>query len=94
MFNKMLPAFKTIFEEIGKLNFTSQASIDYVETNPLPLDNNTSVTWSWGNFYNYFPMQGLHNTDSFKTEIKNNPTKKILYEAYSDASRNFSKNCN
>lgn len=94
MFNKMLPAFKTIFEEIGKTNLTSQGSIDFVESNQLYLNNNLSVNWSWDDFYHYYSMQGLHETDVFKNEIKNNSLKNDLYNEYRNSAKKFSKNCN
>jgi hypothetical protein len=56
MFDKMLPAFKSILEEIGKTNLTSQGSIDFVESNQLYLNNNSPVNWSWDDFYHYYPM--------------------------------------
>lgn len=93
MFDYMLPVFKSIFEEIGKTNLTSQGSIDYVKDNQLYLDNNPSVDWSWNDFYHYFPMQGLHNTDSFENEIQNDSLKNDLYNGYRDAAKNFTKNC-
>ena len=94
MFDNMLPVFKSVFEEIGKLNLTSQGSIDFIESNPLPLDNNPSIDWNWQDFYFYFSMQGLHNTDSFKSEIENDSLRNDLFNAYREKSIGFSKSCN
>jgi hypothetical protein len=93
MFDIMLPVFKTVFKEIGKINLTSQASIDGLSTydlqtlntptQPNGINISSSHMFDWDEFYNYFMMQGLHNTDSFETEIKDSSEKYNLYKAYS-----------
>lgn len=94
MFDYMLPTFQSVFNEIGKENLTSQRSIDFIENTKLNLDNNPSTDWNWDEFYYYFMMQGLHNTDSFENEIENDSMKNDLYNAYRSQSTEFSKNCN
>lgn len=93
MFDYMLPTFQSVFTEIGQANLTSQGSIDYVENNQLPVGN-TSIDWNWQDFYFYFSLVGLQNTEAFKNEIENDSSKDDLYNAYRKAGNDFSKSCN
>ncbi len=94
MFDYMLPTFQNVFTEIGNTNLTSQTSINNVESSQLPLQNNSSVDWNWQDFYYYFSMQGLHNTEAFKNEIENDSNENDLYNAYIEESKRFTKTCN
>jgi hypothetical protein len=102
MFNHMLPVFKSVFEEIGKLNFTSQASIDGLITYDLKILNQlietdiaNSHSFNWDEFYFYNSLPGLHNTTFFQSDIKNNSEKYELYKAYKWIGKNkLSKECN
>ena len=93
MFDYLLPTFQKVFTEIGNTNLTSQGSIDYVNNNPF-LINNQSIDWNWQDFYRYFSMSGLHETEAFKNEIENDSFQNDLYKAYNDGSKGFSKQCN
>lgn len=65
-------------------NLASQEDID-------SFSNNTDL--NWGQFYYYFSLQGLHNTDTFKNEIENDSLKNDLFNAYVNAGKNFTKDC-
>ncbi|MFZ3565299.1 hypothetical protein [Tenacibaculum finnmarkense] len=104
MFNNMVPIFKTIFEEIGKPNFTSQGSITGLSTYDLQTLNynaNLGVNFvsphlfNWDEFYLYNSLPGLHNTTSFQNEIQNDIIKNQLYKAYKFVGKqSLSKGCN
>jgi hypothetical protein len=101
IFDYMLPTFQTVFTEIGHTNLTSQSSIDQVQNYDLKslnylegvflTDNNF---FNWQDYYFYFSLQGLYNTDAFKNEIENNQKKNSLCNAYRYLSRQFTKDCN
>lgn len=101
MFNNMLPIFKTIFEEIRKLNFTSQASLDGLSTYDLQVLNQligtnvpNSHIFNWDEFYLYSSVHGLEKTSSFINEIQNDPEKNEVFKAYKYLGETLSKNCN
>ena len=49
---------------------------------------------NWQDFYLYFSLEGLHQTEAFTNETRNNSLKNDLYNAYKDADSDFSKQCN
>jgi hypothetical protein len=106
MFDYMLPTFKIIYGEIGMLNFMTQGNINGLndnydlqylnnpnDPNGINIINSHILDWDEFHFYNTLP--GLHNTEVFKNEIENNPTKKELYKAYRYVGQTYlEKNCN
>ena len=94
MFDYLLPIFQKVFTEIGNTNLTSQGSIDFIENNQLSINDNDLIDWNWQDFYYYFSLEGLHQTEAFKNEIEADSLKNDLYKAYKDAGSDFSKQCN
>lgn len=109
MFDYMMPTFKDVFTEIGKLNFMTQGNINglsngydlqYLNNPNNPNDPNgiktpSSYIFNWDEFYYYNFLSGLHNTEAFKNEIKNNTEKYSLYRAYKNIGQTYLKNdCN
>ncbi|WP_428743080.1 hypothetical protein [Tenacibaculum sp.] len=92
MFDYMVPTLSQIFTEVRD-DLIPQSNINYVESASFDILGN-STNWSWQDFYYYSSLEGLHETESFKSEIKNNELKNALYEHYRRDARGFSKTCN
>lgn len=88
MFDYMLPTFKTVFEEIGMLNFMTQGNINGLATYDVqntPISNlniTSSHSFKWEEFHLYNSLKGLHETESFINRIQNDIEKNKLYRAY------------
>ncbi|MHC9088059.1 hypothetical protein ACXIHB_05010 [Tenacibaculum sp. IMCC1] len=100
MFDYMVPTLSKIFTEVRD-DLIPQSNIDYVSdynfynisqtlNGPLSSDH----PWSWIEFFNNISLMGLHDTESFLKEVKNNDVKYFIYQQYNSISRNFTKNCN
>lgn len=85
IFNKMLPVFGNIIDEIGISNLASQQNLN---------DFANATLLNWEDFKHYYPMQGLENTQAFIDSIQNDPAKFDLYDRYSFQSNRMSKDCN
>lgn len=101
----MLPAFKTIFEEIGMLNFMTQGNINGLGTYDLNYLHSPTLAdgfnipnshpFDWKEFHFYNSSKGLHETESFINEIQNNTEKNELYRAYRSLGQTYLINdCN
>uniref|UniRef100_UPI003AA86FB1 hypothetical protein n=1 Tax=Tenacibaculum sp. TaxID=1906242 RepID=UPI003AA86FB1 len=100
MFDYMVPTLSKIFTEVRD-DLIPQSNTDYVSdynfynisqtlNGPLSSDH----PWSWIEFFNNISLMGLHDTESFLKEVKNNDVKYFIYQQYNSISRNFTKNCN
>ncbi|QFS28693.1 hypothetical protein [Tenacibaculum mesophilum] len=92
MFDYMVPTLSKIFTEVRD-DLIPQSNIDYIESTPYDVQG-IMTDWNWQDFYYYSVLEGLHETESFETEIKSHTKKYALYNHYRAKGRNFSKNCN
>ena len=84
IFNKMIPVFGNIIDEIGLSNLVSEKDLSNFRTFSL---------LNWDDFKAYYPLQGLHNTKAFKNTVNNNPIKLDLFDRYVTQSLLMDKNC-
>uniref|UniRef100_A0AB33KT90 SprT-like domain-containing protein n=1 Tax=Tenacibaculum sp. Pbs-1 TaxID=3238748 RepID=A0AB33KT90_9FLAO len=92
MFDYMVPTLSKIFTEVRD-DLIPQRHIDYAESTSFDILG-TSTDWDWQDFYYYSSLGGLHETESFKNEIKNISLKYELYKHYRDEGKLFDKSCN
>ena len=65
-----------------------QAEMTFYQSSSNPVVPSTS--WNWNQFYYYFSLKGLHNTQQFQQEIVADSIKKYLYDNYNIDSELFS----
>ncbi|WP_298343763.1 hypothetical protein [uncultured Algibacter sp.] len=98
MFDSLLPIMSEILADIKDdlipLSHQQSAEEDYTfidENNPT----GTEVPWDWSQFYKYLSMAGLQNSNAFKNNIENTPSKFENYNSYKDIGiLGFSNECN
>ena len=97
MFEHMIPTMSEILADVRDdfvpLHHQQQVEDNYTfidENNPLGLQ----TPWDWLQFYDYFSMVGLTQTNAFINNIENNPARLANYTSYRNiGSGNFSINC-
>jgi len=95
MFDYLLPTMQSILSEI-KDDLIPQDHQSFAEEH---LISNTSLgisqLWNWQDCFKYLSLSGLDITESFITDISNNPSENFIYKDYKTfVEENFSKNCN
>ena len=95
MFYYLLPTMQSILSEI-KDDLIPQDHQSFAEEH---LISNTSLgisqLWNWQDCFKYLSLSGLDITESFITDISNNPGENFIYKDYKTfVEENFSKNCN
>ncbi len=93
IYNYMIPTFQNIFNDIRDIlvppNHVTAAEQIVLENPDLVITEN----WNWNNYYKYISLNGLHNCQSFISDIANVPSQNFLFNAYNSHSSYFSKNC-
>ena len=94
MFDHLVPIFTTIFSEIRN-DLIPQSQISYVEQ-ALFVDSTLGINelWNWDKFYKYLALSGLHQCDSYQTNVENIPKENYLMNVYNANINLFSRSCN
>ncbi len=99
MFDHMIPTMSEILKDIKDdlvpLNHQRVAETDYTfidESNP----SGSEKPWNWDDFYKYFSIAGLQNSDAFQFEMlpETSPKHKNFMKYSSVGTNGFSKDCN
>jgi len=92
MFDYMLPSMQQMVSDVRD-NLIPQNHRQYVEARNYQSSSNPVVPnhpWDWNEFYYYFCLRGLHNTNAFASQIAEDPIKNYLYSQYNIDAELFS----
>ncbi|QHI38500.1 hypothetical protein IMCC3317_38930 [Kordia antarctica] len=84
MFDYMLPSMQQMLSDVRD-NLVPENHRQIVESRNYQSSSNPVVSnhpWDWNEFYYYYSLLGLHNTNAFEQQIESNPIKNYLYGKY------------
>jgi len=101
MFDEMIPTMQIILSQVRDSFLTPQqiteaeAENSFENEEPNAINGFPHQSWDWQQFYYYFSLKGLGNTEVFQNIIGSSSTKSTNFSDYlTHANTNFNSPCN